>query len=465
MEKTLFKPAPAMASKFDGPARAVVLLCLLLLAAGGTYYAIGLYADGSSFLYCVLDKRGYCLWDKPRAYAGVVAQTPLVAALKLGVADVNALIRLHSAGLVIISLGLWAAALALHLKSAYFWLLTAGFAAIYLNAGFFAVGEYNLTFAIVALCVAILIRPAPLPVAGGVALLAMGTVLLRAYEAVALFGILLGAMSLVRLYCDWRSPGARAGKFLLAAAAALFFIDAVVALYYIAAPVDPLRDTESLLSLANLRNALNRQFAFTLMMLIPFGAMLLPSLRRWRRSFIVVALVIAVVFLATPSLWAQPQMYYAVRVPLFAVAACLLMLPFLAYLLDRRAAALCGQDGDEAFVLRLAPGGHAVALALTVMLCIPFVMHQRNFFLWLTAFEKTVNAGSGLVAQEQVPLAKNPLNRLYGWAWAYPMMSLVIRRNGDAMILLNAADYQGWVPFDPREDNGSFMRRYVKKPF
>lgn len=97
------------------------------------------------------------------------------------------------------------------------------------------------------------------------------------------------------------------------------------------------------------------------------------------------------------------------------------------------------------------------------MLWVPFVMHQRSFFLWLTAFEKTVNAGSGLVAQEQVPLAQNPLNRLYGWIWAYPMVSLVIRRDGDAMVLRNAADYQGWQPFDPLEEDDSFMRRYVKK--
>lgn len=454
----------AVASERSG--RALIFLCQLLLAAGGVYHIIGLYADGSQFLHCLLNKAAFCLGDKPRAHANIVTQAPLVAALKLGVVNLNVLMRIHTAGLIVIPLTLWAAALALHRKSPYFWLIVSSFAAVYLNTGFFAISEYNLTFGIVALGVAILIQQKPVSKTDSIVLLVMGAMLLRAYEAVVLFGVLLSVMSFIRLYLDWCNPGDKWNRLLLAAAAIIFLCGSIASLYFIVIPDDPLRDAGSLLSLSQIRFfSFNYQFICTLLMLMLFSTTLLPLASHGRWLCIGLSVILGIIFLATPSLWAKPYMHYENRVTMFAVAALTLTLPFLVFILDYKAVLLRRKNGGGAFLLKLAPGGHLIVLMLTAMLCVPFFAHQRGFFLWLTEFEQTVNAGSGLIPLEEVLLAENPLNSLYGWSWTYPVISIVIRKNADAIILNNPANYDGWQPFDPLTHNDSFMRRYIKEPF
>src|SRR5262249_41929381 len=122
-------------------AKIFILFAMLGLGLTGVYAARGLYADGSHSLFSILTSNDYFAdFDKPRLYGLIITQTPVVLAIKLGVKDLNFLIRLHSLGLVAIQLGFWISALLLQIKKTFFWLFVLAFAVSYLSSGFFAIG-------------------------------------------------------------------------------------------------------------------------------------------------------------------------------------------------------------------------------------------------------------------------------------------------------------------------------------
>jgi len=117
-------------------AKALVLFCVLLIAALGIYAAKGLYADGSFFLYNILLQKNYWDFDKPRAFVQIITQTPVVIGIKFGIKNITELIYLHSLGLVGIPVIIWVFALIQHLQSRHFWTLLVAFSATYLSSGF-----------------------------------------------------------------------------------------------------------------------------------------------------------------------------------------------------------------------------------------------------------------------------------------------------------------------------------------
>ena len=178
-------------------AKLFILFAMLGLGVTGIYAARGLYADGSFLLYAVLTIYGYFDFDKPRAYALIITQTPVVLAMTLGMKDLNFLIRLHSLGLIAIPLGLWISALLLHIRKNFFWLLALAFAVSYLSSGFFAAGEYNITYAMTAFCAAIILRK-NIGLTGAATLVVTAIALTRSYEAMVFLGPLLFSIAIIR---------------------------------------------------------------------------------------------------------------------------------------------------------------------------------------------------------------------------------------------------------------------------
>jgi len=162
-------------------AKALVLFCVLLIAALGIYAAKGLYADGSFFLYNILLQKNYWDFDKPRAFVQIITQTPVVIGIKFGIKNITELIYLHSLGLV-------------GFQSSFGFCLDTTFTiqalldvtrcvfCDLLVLWFFAIGEYNLTYALAAYCFSILLKD-KLTYSDSVLVVAAAISLTRSYEA------------------------------------------------------------------------------------------------------------------------------------------------------------------------------------------------------------------------------------------------------------------------------------------
>ena len=111
--------------------------------------------------------------------------------------DLNFLIRLHSLGLIAIPLGFWISALLLHIRKNSFWLLALAFAVSYLSSGFFAAGEYNITYAMTTFCAALILRR-NISLTSAVVLVVIAIALMRSYEAMVFLGPLLFSISIIR---------------------------------------------------------------------------------------------------------------------------------------------------------------------------------------------------------------------------------------------------------------------------
>jgi hypothetical protein len=142
----------------DFPLRIFVLVVIAGLALTGIVSARGLYADGSFYLFRILKTADFYNYDKPRLFADILTQAPVVLALKAGILDLSILIRIHSFGLIGIPLAIWAAALIVQMKTDLFWFFVISFSASYLCSGFCAVCHCNLAHAMAALSAAILMK-------------------------------------------------------------------------------------------------------------------------------------------------------------------------------------------------------------------------------------------------------------------------------------------------------------------
>ena len=114
--------------------------------------------------------------------------------IKLGIRDLSTLIYLHSFGLVGIPTIIWCLALFKQIKYQLFYTLLIAFSATYLSAGFFTIGEYNLTYALAAYCFSVLVQD-KLTHFDSVLIIFAATVLMRPYEAMIFLGPVLFVIS------------------------------------------------------------------------------------------------------------------------------------------------------------------------------------------------------------------------------------------------------------------------------
>ena len=72
--------------------RYAILVVMLVIAITGTMSARGLYADGPFWLYHMLLRGGFYVFDIHRAYAQFIVELPVFLAIEGGVRDLNVLI-------------------------------------------------------------------------------------------------------------------------------------------------------------------------------------------------------------------------------------------------------------------------------------------------------------------------------------------------------------------------------------
>ena len=121
-----------------GPVRGRLVLFLRLLSNGHPFVPFG-----------------------ARNWVDLSSQLPVLVAARFGLRDIGVLARIFTAALVLLPTCAWFVALWVQRRSSLFWLFALMWAGVYLTTGLFAVGEYNLTYAMVALSAALLLSERP----------------------------------------------------------------------------------------------------------------------------------------------------------------------------------------------------------------------------------------------------------------------------------------------------------------
>ena len=178
--------------------RYLALAVILGIGILGVWGKIALFADGSHFLVNLLTSGEIYLGNPERPYSTFVNEAPLLLAMKLGVTGMTSLTLAFSLGVVLVPAIVWAGAAALQIRNRLFWPFVLMWAAIYLNTGLFAVGEFNITYAVIGLSASILLLPYRIPLWLIIVLVAASVMLCRAYESVAIVGPLLALLAVVR---------------------------------------------------------------------------------------------------------------------------------------------------------------------------------------------------------------------------------------------------------------------------
>jgi hypothetical protein len=430
----------------DPVLRSAVLLAIAALAVSGVWSARGLYADGAYFLLQILKTEGFWTADPPRLLANLILQAPVVAALGAGVEDLDGLIRLHSAALVVLPLAVWAVALAVLFRSQCFWLFVWALAATYLNSGFFAAGEYNLTYGMAALCAAILVADGPIRTGAAVVLVGLAVALTRSYEAMVFLGPLLCVASLGRLMRpDGTTAVARSG---LVLAALLLAVGTAAAAWSILSPSSP----GNMAGAAAVKQVLRSpQVAYTCLMSIAVLVGLASRLPSSRRVALVGAAILSAAFVSMPMLWLPADMHYVSR----AVAGLGLFAILLITIVWRFSSSLGWRPAAEPDAVVA-----VAALLLFASLLVPFLGHTVGFRDWARTFESEVTTRTGRVPIEATAVYRGGLFDAYNWPWTNPALSGLLRAGPASAVIMNPVAYRGWQPDEQAHDlSPRFTRR------
>ena len=187
----------------------------------------------------MIEAHGFYVYPSRAAVMGVT-QVPVVAAMKVGVTNVTSLAYLQSFGTVAMPILVWDGLLVALWRHRLFWPFAVIFAVTFLNSGFYSVGEYNLATALVALDAALLLR-GELRRASGLVLVVSAGMLVLSYQTMAFLGVVLAAMTVVRLRAVTREMGARRWEVLvLWAALAFYVLGAALNVWWTVAPPYPI---------------------------------------------------------------------------------------------------------------------------------------------------------------------------------------------------------------------------------
>lgn len=447
--------------RFESYLRLIVIVLVASLVFTGTSAAIGLFADGCYFLYRILEQRTFFDYDLSRKFVQLITQFPLIVGLKWGIRDINSLIYLHSFGLVAIPLFVWIAALIKQFTSAYFWLFVVVFSITYLSSGFFSVGEYNLTYALVGFSAAILLSHKPMKIIDSLALVGSAFVLILSYQSLLFLGPLLIVMTLLRINCE--KPTLLVNVWLWVSVI-LLLTSTGISLFYVVYPNYPTIFARGVGNILLMMCSMH--FTYLILMLFLFLNCYF-STNTWS---LIIAGFLSVVHLSNHYFWNLPGMNYDFRGLSGVLLFFVLLLATLGHyrtilsinaangaLLAPLSAALKYVNSLTDKIKEVSP--NPIPLFLFLSLLLPFYFQSMGFYLWSGEYEQLVMTHKGIIPIDQTSLAQ----KKFHWAWVNPCMSLLLKANQQGAILANASDYRGWQPFDPHNNSFEFMQSYSKK--
>jgi hypothetical protein len=424
-----------------------VLSLMIGLALIGVYAVRGLYADGSYILYQLLSQGEFANLEPARKFSQALTQVPAWLAMKVGVTDLNILIRMHSIGTTAMAIGVWFIAVCLQYRSSLFWLFTFAFAVTYLSFGFFAHGEANITCAMVALASSVVLRP-KFGWASSVLLLFAAIVLLYAYETLVGLGPLLFIMTTARLLL--KRDDTKTIKIILIIANVLFVLatrNAIWSLLY-----SGIQNMDSALNLGALTSF---HVAYILFLGGCIAIVFFSQNTKISAAAVVAGFSLSAFYLLSPKLWNPPFMMYALRVLASPILfGTLLVAAWLAWY-----EAVYKTDGVK---WRVGALSISLVWAVLVTLAVPFASANLGFAKWGKRFEQEALTRTSNTPIEQTNINTNHgWNSGFNWMWTNPSLSILLR--GDAeVVILNNSGHTGWQPFDPAAIEKYPLSRFVK---
>ncbi|MGR8979422.1 MAG: hypothetical protein ACU84H_04950 [Gammaproteobacteria bacterium] len=452
--------------------RLLILILISGIAFSGVFAARGLYADGSFFLFNVLKTEDFWDFDKSRAFAQIISQIPVVFAMKIGVTDLNALIRLHSFGLIAIPLGFWFAALLIQINTYLFWLFVFSFSVSYLSSGFFAIGEYNLAYAMAALSASIILRNGRLGKICSLTLILISILLTRVYEAMLVLGPLLFAISMFRLLLTPKRD-VFSSKIALIISSFFFATSSLTSVWSIM--FDPVhtygsesssaisilsimfhRDTVGLSTALDVKSIMKSKQLIYMILMCVLCLILAMTERNFLKTIAIIdAFLISSIYLFNTSFWHSPVNHYEFR----SVSG--LMLFFVIAFAAAHYFFLKKLDYFEFLELKRSKY-ELISLLCFISLTIPFYVQTFGFYRWARIYEQEVTTRTGLISIESTRINHSYPYEGYNWTWTNPSLSLLFRGNLTGAIILNKKDQFGWQPFKPDEIDDNVLGAFKK---
>ena len=432
--------------------RYMVLSVMMLIAVTGTLSARGLYADGPFWLYQMLLGGGFYIFDTHRAYAQFVVELPVYLAIEAGVRDLNVLLRVHSFGLIGLPILFWCGALLLQLRTSLFWWLTLAFTVTYLRSGFFAAGEFNTAYGLVALCFAIILHK-NLSYLHNILLLSSAIVLTHAYESMLFIGVFLALTCLVRLWLE--KSDSRLTKLALLIACILFLYAAFVGVrstfFYRA---------EDLKTTINYGALLEPHILYLLWMIASAVLMALaPLSARVKGAIALLGLLTSLLYLVFLWRWDKSGISYGYYSYAYRSLGAFMLAGILFIVWLIRVAPRVIQQ--HVFKLNEPLLACTVSLVFLVQACM-LLGHTSGYYRWLKAFETEALRVEGLVPIDQTEFNKGHSSLSgYNWPWSNSTLSVLLRGNAEA-IITNASSFDGWETFDPKTIEKYPLKSFVK---
>jgi len=441
-----------MPKKFISMCEQWVILIIFFLAIVGIYTSRGLYADGSYFLYQILVRHGFYIFDEPRKFAQIITQLPVVLALKLGLEDINSLIRVHSVGLIGVPLVFWIGSLFLLRRTYLFWMMLTAFSVTYLRSDFFAVGEFNVTNAIAGFCLSLLIHPSGSAVAAVLLVTAAG-ILARTYESMMFLGPLLAIFGFSRLFFHKNES-----QFFRIALvfSNLFFLEAAIIAVY-SAFFQRIYDKKSTINL-------NALYEFHFNYLVAFFLLIIlvnSPMNRLKKNLIVVSgLLLSVAYAGYCLRWDATGISYGFYSYAYRSAGSILFAGLISVMwLIEYVPVFCFKRLFHADSLR----SMALAALLFCSSAVPMISHSFGFFNWLKTFEREALSVKGSVPVDMTSIARGQGHVSgYNWPWTNTTLSVLLRGSSEALIT-NASDFSGEDPLDPHKVEKYPIEWYVKR--
>jgi hypothetical protein len=399
-----------------------VLILMLLIGVTGVYAARGLYADGSFWLFEMLSRGGFYIFDPHRAYAQILMQLPVVISLALGTQDLNFLIRAHSFGFVVVPLIFWIAALIIQIHSRLFWFFVMAFCVTYLRSNFFAAGEFNITYGMTAFCASMLLRQ-NINRTLSVLMVLTSVVLTHSYEMTLFLGPLLVALS------AWRLWQAKQDSVFVRACVILAIIFFLVASYVGLQSAFFQRSYDGR-STANLSALAEIHFLYLLALPLLVTVLCLVRINYLKRILTVAIALLIVCYFLYALRWDQTNISFGYLSYAYRALVGLLLIEVVLLAFITRKENLT--DDRVGLVVTL----------FFLSLAVSMLNHTYGFYKWIERFEAAaINLQHNTHINESRINTNHGMNSGYNWPWGNSYTSILLRGNAEA-IVLNSSQFQ-----------------------
>jgi hypothetical protein len=409
----------------------------------------GLFADASNTLVFLLVQEKFYILDSSRFAANWFTQFPVLLAIKAGVTDLHALTFLFSSWLLLAPALFWLLALWRLRADIFFWPFVLLFVFVFYGTGFFAIGEFNFSFALSAFCLAGLLARGSWKRSDYV-LLPVAALLLIASYASTLF---IGPLSFIAAILRGRETDIRRERNFSYLLAGIFAASSMMGLWAVLHPAFP-GNMEGAAHFGNVRH--DREFLLLLTAMILLG---LNIFIRQRNAKIIVSTfvcLIAGIFIVRPIFLAPPNASYNIR----AYASLVLWLAGLCFVGFR----FFGRPLHKKIFEKNSNRPIFYIVPICTLLGVLSIFDMRASLAlgrYIEGARVAVNSATGYIRYED-SFAKIPGSALYGWSWTNPALSLILRKDANGAIVLNAADYGGWQGFDARTELPDLQRYYAR---